>query len=224
MRREPARRGAGVLRRGQARARRRRFRAPRRGTADFGDARLGDDLFQPLQHEVPLLPELPDQPVRERAGDGHGNAGGGDASAPGAGGSQRQLRHPHPARAADAGGGSPGSRKGVRPPGGLQHERVRRARNARAPRRRRRHLPAGREISFRGACGDGFRNPRLRAAQRSRHRRDGAPGRVPLPPGTTGSPRGGSSSAISSFREEWGRRRRCWRICRKGTVRSFPCP
>ncbi len=44
------------------------------------------------------------------------------------------------------------------------------------------------------------------------------------PPGTTGSPPGGSSSAISSFREGWRRRRRCWRICRKGTVRSFPCP
>src|SRR3990172_4289390 len=38
MRREPARRGTRVLRSGKARARRRRFRAPRRGTADFGDA------------------------------------------------------------------------------------------------------------------------------------------------------------------------------------------
>jgi len=72
--------------------------------------------------------------------------------------------------------------------------------NAFAPRRRRRHLPPGREISFRGACGDGVRNPRLRAAQRTAIdemvRQVGF-----LSSGDDGIAARGSSCVISSFRE-----------------------
>jgi len=179
-----------------------------------------DDLFQPLQHEVLFCQNYPiSQYGNGREMETETLAG--EMLRLRNGSPQRQLRHPHPARSADAGGNFPGARKGFELPV------VYNTNGYDAPKRWRSSTASStstcrREISLGGTCRDGFRHPDY-----AQHNETAIAEMVRqvgfLSVGDDGSPRGGSSSGIWSFRGGWGDRGGAGASVERH-VRKFPCP